>query len=88
MLYPNRLSYRLSYHLENAVREVRRARHRRGRLPVHRPVPLPRVRPGDRRQKADRGDPPVFEGPRNPLISTKTGFDRQAQNGPLFMGRC
>ena len=25
----------------------------------------------------------VRDGPRNPLISTKTGFDRQAQNGPF-----
>ena len=48
-----------------------------------RPVPLPRVRPRERREEADRGDPPVLEGPRNPLISTKAGFDRQAQNGPF-----
>ena len=37
----------------------------------------------ERREEADRGDPPVLEGPRNPLISTKAEFDRQAQTGPI-----
>ena len=36
-----------------------------------------------RRQKAHRGHPPVFEGPRNPIIPAITGFDRQTQNGPF-----
>ena len=53
-----------------------------------RPLPLPRVRPEERREEADRGHPPVLEGPRNPLISTKTGFDRQAQNGPFKTPGC
>ena len=53
-----------------------------------RPLPLPRIRPRERREEADRGDPPVLEGPRNPLISTKTGFDRQAQNGPFKTPGC
>ena len=53
-----------------------------------RPVPLPRVRSRERREEADRDDPPVLEGPRNPLISTKTGFDRQAQNGPFKTPGC
>ena len=30
----------------------------------------------------------VRDGPRNPLISTKAGFDRQAQNGPFETPGC
>ena len=59
--------------------------HQDGHNQRARPVPLPRVRPRERREEADRGDPPVFEGPQNPLISTtKTGLDRQAHIRPLF----
>ena len=52
--------------------------HQDGHNQRARPVPLPRVRPRERREEADQGHPPVLEGPRNPPISTKTGFDRQA----------
>ena len=53
-----------------------------------RPVPVPRIRHRERRAEADRGHPAVFEGPRNPLISAITGFDRQAQNGPISIRGC
>lgn len=59
--------------------------HQDGHNQRDRPLPLPRVRP---RERWEEGDLPVLEGPRNPLISTKTGFDRQAQNGPFKTPGC
>ena len=41
---------------------------------------------GEAEVRRVRGD--VRDGPRNPLISTKAGFDRQAQNGPFKTPGC
>ena len=45
---------------------------------------------GDRQEVQGIGPPhqPLRDGPRNPLISTKAGFDRQAQNGPFKTPGC
>ena len=58
--------------------------HQDGHNQRARSLPVPRARPRERREEADRGHPPVLEGPRNPLISTKAGFDRQAIYVLLF----